>query len=87
MGRRLLRAGLGLLLCLCLSGCSFSMLDAQNLMAPPKANADQQSIHQLLQGDRTEMTLVYPKNGEYRSAIITKDFIGDGSNYRDYKTY
>ena len=57
MGRRLLRTGLGLLLCLCLSGCSFSMLDAQNLMAPPKANADQQSIHQLLQGDRTEMTL------------------------------
>ena len=50
MGRRLLRTGLGLLLCLCLSGCSFSMLDAQNLMAPPKANADQQSIHQLLQG-------------------------------------
>ena len=41
MGRRLLRTGLGLLLCLCLSGCSFSMLDAQNLMAPPKANADQ----------------------------------------------
>ena len=79
MGRRLLRTGLGLLLCLCLSGCSFSMLDAQNLMAPPKANADQQSIHQLLQGDRTEMTLVYPKNGEYRSAIITKDFTGDGS--------
>lgn len=79
MGRRLLRTGLGLLFCLCLSGCSFSMLDAQNLMAPPKANADQQSIHQLLQGDRTEMTLVYPKNGEYRSAIITKDFTGDGS--------
>lgn len=79
MGRRLLRTGLGLLLCLCLSGCSFSMLDAQNLMAPPKANADQQSIHQLLQGDRTEMALVYPKNGEYRSAIITKDFTGDGS--------
>ena len=25
------------------------------------------------------MTLVYPKNGEYRSAIITKDFTGDGS--------
>ena len=74
MGRRLLRTGLGLLLCLCLSGCSFSMLDA-----PPKSNADQQSIHQLLQGDRTEMTLVYPKNGEYRSAIITKDFTGDGS--------
>lgn len=78
MVRRVCLAALVLLLCLCCGGCSFPALDAQNLMAPPKSNGDQQSIHQLLQGDRTEMTLVYPKNGDYRSAIIMHDFTGDG---------
>lgn len=78
MARRALLFTLAVLFCLCCPGCSFSGLDAQNLMAPPKSNADQQSIHQLLQGDKTELTLVYPKNGEYRSAIIMHDFTGDG---------
>ena len=63
MARRALLFTLAVLFCLCCPGCSFSGLDAQNLMAPPKSNADQQSIHQLLQGDKTELTLVYPKNG------------------------
>lgn len=61
-----------------LPSCSFSGFSAQNLMSPPKANADQQSIYRLLQGAQTEVTLIYPKNGEYRSAIIMCDFTGDG---------
>lgn len=65
-------------LCLCLSGCSFSALDAKNLMEPPKANADQQTIHRLLQGKQQDIAFVYPKNGSYRSAIIMLDFTGDG---------
>lgn len=61
-----------------LPGCSFTGLSAQNLMSPPKANADQQSIYRLLQGGQTNVTFAYPKNGEFRSAIIMRDFTGDG---------
>lgn len=62
-----------------LPSCSFTGISAQNLISPPKANADQQSIYRLLQGAQTEMTLIYPKSGEYRSAIIMCDFTGDGA--------
>ena len=54
------------------------MFDAQALMSPPKSNIDQQSIHKLLQGSRQDITFIYPKSGEYRSAIIMRDFTGDG---------
>ena len=67
-----------LFLCAVLSGCSFVMFDAQALMSPPKSNIDQQSIHKLLQGSRQDITFIYPKSGEYRSAIIMRDFTGDG---------
>lgn len=66
-----------LLFFLPLSGCSYSGLNPQGLMSPPKANADQQSIHKLLQGDKQDITFKYPKSGEYRSAIIMEDFSGD----------
>lgn len=61
-----------------LPGCSFTGISAQNLISPPAATADQQSIYRLLQGAQTEITLIYPKSGEYRSAIIMCDFTGDG---------
>ncbi len=66
-------------LCFWLSGCSFPALETKNLLAPPKANADQQAIHKLLQGSQPDITFVYPKSGEYRSAIIMRDFTGDGA--------
>lgn len=70
---------LSLLLCLSLSGCSTLFdLDTKTLMSPPKPNADQQAIHQLLQGSQADITFVYPKSGDYRSAIIMQDFTGDG---------
>ncbi len=53
-------------------------LDAQNLMSPPRANLEQQGIYELLQGDGQELTFVYPKRGEHRSAIIMRDWTGDG---------
>lgn len=68
-----------LLLCFSFSGCSsLPAFDAKTLMAPPKANEDQQAIHRLLQGARQDVTFVYPKSGQYRSAIIMEDFTGDG---------
>ncbi len=67
-------------LCMALSfsGCNFAGIDPQALMSPPQANADQQSIHELLRGSRPDITFIYPKNGEYRSAIIMRDLTGDG---------
>ncbi len=61
-----------------LPSCSFTGLSAQNLMSPPKSNADQQAIYRLMQGSQTDVTFIYPRNGEYRSAIIMRDFTGDG---------
>lgn len=78
MDRRWFSVLSALLLCLCLWGCSFPGMDAQNLMSPPKAGGDQQGIHELLQGDKPSINFVYPKNGDYRSAIITQDFTGNG---------
>ncbi len=60
-------------------GAPSTGLDAQNLMSPPRANLEQQGIYELLQeGDSQELTFVYPKRGEHRSAIIMKDWTGDG---------
>ncbi len=78
MRKRWAAALLAVCLCATLSGCSFAVLDAKNLMAPPKANEDQQAIHKLLQGSRQDITFIYPKSGTYRSAIIMEDFTGDG---------
>ncbi len=76
--KRLASLALGAVLCLAQAGCSFSGLDAQNLMSPPRASMDQQGIYELLQGDQQELTLVYPKRGDHRSAIIMHDWSGDG---------
>ena len=79
--RKLAAAVFAVLACLTLSGCAtFTIFDAKNLMAPPKVNEDQQAIYQLLQGDRQEVTYVFPKSGEYRSAVITRDITGDGQD-------
>lgn len=61
-----------------LSGCTVTGLDAQTLMAPPSANTDQQEIQKLLLGDKPDVTYVYPRGGDYRSAVIMHDFDGDG---------
>lgn len=77
LGSIILAAAL-LLLALC--GCSFAAFDAKSLMAPPKVNEDQQAIHRLLQGNLPDVTFIYPKTGQYRSAIVMEDFTGDGQD-------
>jgi len=69
---------LSILFILPLTGCSVMGLDTRALLSPPKANADQQEIHKLLQGDDTDFNFIYPRNGDYRSAVIMQDFTGDG---------
>ena len=76
--KRLAVLTVGAALCLCQTGCAFPGLDAQNLMSPPRANLEQQGIYELLQGDSQELTFVYPRRGEHRSAIIMTDWNGDG---------
>lgn len=78
MKRRIATGLIAVCLLLCCSGCSFSSFDTKNLMAPPKVNEDQRAIQELLQGDRPDISFVYPQNGEYRSAVIMHDFTGDG---------
>ena len=53
-------------------------LDAQALMSPPRTTADRQAIYTLMCGEESDVTLIYPKNGDYRSAIISRDLNGDG---------
>lgn len=73
-------AGFLVLLAVLLSfgGCAEMIgLDAQSLMSPPKTTADRQAIYSLMRSEQSEVSLVYPKNGEYRSAIISRDLNGD----------
>lgn len=69
-----------ILSCLFLTGCSLTNgIDVQSLMEPPKSNVDQEEIHALMETSDGELDLIYPKRGDYRSAIIMEDFNGDGN--------
>lgn len=60
------------------SGCTVIGLDSKALMSPPKEEGERGEIHSLLIDTAgEEVTFRYPRKGEYRSAIITKDFTGD----------
>jgi hypothetical protein len=71
-----------LTMALSLSGCSLAGLDAGTLMRAPKptgANeADIQSLLDQTAGDR--FTLVYPSEGDNRSAILEYDVSGKANN-------
>lgn len=79
MKKKLMLVFLCFLILNLLSGCSLAGLDSQGLISPPRANADQQGIHALLRGEEGEINFVYPKNGEFRSAVIMRDFTGDSN--------
>lgn len=61
-----------------LSGCSAIGLDSKALMSPPRESGDRGEIQSLLaENAGEELTFRYPRKGEYRSAIVTKDITGD----------
>ena len=65
-----------------LSGCSFAGLDAQTLMHAPKPTGENEADIQALL-DQTaggQITLKYPSEGEYRSAILKHDIGGSGAD-------
>ena len=79
--KKLFAAVLAVLLALSFSGCSeLTGLDAQALMSPPKTTADREAIYALMGGGVGDVTLVYPKCGDYRSAIISRDLDGCGTS-------
>lgn len=79
--KKLFAAVLAMLLALSFSGCSeLTGLDAQALMSPPKTTADREAIYALMGGGVGDVTLVYPKYGDYRSAIISRDLDGCGTS-------
>ena len=84
MKRKLAAAALALALALlaALPGCSFVGLDAQTLMHAPRPTGDNEAgIQSLLESTaKGDMTLKYPVNGDYRSAIITHDLCGDATD-------
>lgn len=69
----------GMLLC-CLSSCNFTVDSVDSLMKPPNFSKQQQEIYSALRNDSNvgkNITLVYPKTGDYLSAYVIKDFDGE----------
>lgn len=59
---------------LLLSGCSLFSFEGNDIMCPPKATGAKAQIQELIEEHTSsEYTLIYPKNGSMRSAIITHD--------------
>lgn len=61
------------------TGCSSVNLNPESLMSPPLVTEDQSQIMELIQKDSGTNGAImrYPRSGDYRSAVIFKDFTGD----------
>lgn len=63
---------------LLLSGCASSGFDNTNLLRPPRTTGDKAQIQEIIEEKAGgDYTLKYPKNGNYRSAIINEDLDND----------
>lgn len=68
------------LICLLLSGCQAVTFSVDSLLSAPNIADEQSAIYNaLIESAGRGITLVYPKNGDFRSAFILKDLDGDGS--------
>ena len=71
---------LALITALIFTGCSLSP-NGSDLLHPPKTTGNEAEIEQLIESTaKGSYMLKYPNNGDYRSAIITKDFDKDGKD-------
>ncbi len=72
---------LGAALIFSAGGCSITDFSTDSLLRPPKAMGDEAEIEQLISDTaESSYTLKYPKNGNYRSAIIMYDLNGDNKD-------
>ena len=61
-----------------LAGCSGVSFSVDTLLAAPKLTDEQTEIHEaLISAVGRNITLKYPRNGNYRSAYVVYDFDGD----------
>lgn len=78
MKLRVPAAILGACMLLSANGCSFLELGLDDALRPPKTMGDEAEIEKLIsESAKGSYILKYPKNGNYRSAIITQDLDGD----------
>lgn len=69
-----------LLMLLTFSGCSMN-LSLESLLSPPKLSDEQTEIYQaLLNSKGSEVSLKYPKSGDYRSAFVVYDIDDEPSD-------
>lgn len=79
--KRLLAIILAGAFALALSGCSPLETNIENLIVPPRLEGDMRPVQEELEKSAgSGITLRYPMEGEYRSAIILKDLDGDKEN-------
>ena len=70
----------GMILSLLLSGCSTS-LSVDGVLAPPKLSNQQNQIYSALEAQvGKNITLKYPKSGDYRSAFVLADIDSDNED-------
>ena len=75
---KLSAALLGAVVLVSAGGCNFMELSLEDALRPPKTMGDEAEIEQLISNSaKGGYTLKYPKNGNYRSAIIMRDLDGD----------
>ena len=75
---KLTAALLGAVVLVSAGGCNFMELSLEDALRPPKTMGDEAEIEQLISDSaKGGYTLKYPKNGNYRSAIIMRDLDGD----------
>ncbi|MBQ7783861.1 MAG: hypothetical protein IJ368_07815 [Oscillospiraceae bacterium] len=66
--------------CLTFTGCGFGM-SVDSLLSAPMLSQEQEQIYTALQNAAgNDISLVYPRNGEHRSAFLFYDLDGDGSD-------
>ena len=76
--KKLVAIILSALLTLSLAGCEGLMFDADELLSPPKLEGEMYPVQQALNNAVGEnITLKYPSQGNYRSAIVMKDVNSD----------
>lgn len=67
-----------ILICLLLSGCQSVTFSVDGLLSAPNIADEQSAIYQaLIESAGRNITLEYPRSGEYRSAFVAYDIDGD----------
>ena len=61
------------------TGCAGIFDTPVSLMSPPKGSGDLVEIEEILESSHSGFEFSYPYGGEYRNAVMIKDFDNDGS--------